>query len=1032
MVTADRAFRRGKDPPKRPAQGRYRERFFARPRGKGVFAQNARRPYLWLLLLLLLPAGLWGQAIPDAEILPAMTPATIEERERQAQEAGKVPGEVQALEAGFVKAAEELPPGVMYFNVLRIQNNSPETFVFTPDFSIPGNCKLILQDQDQGEITLKPGQSRYMPVRLSFPSDVEGGVPYRVQVALTQPGGGLLGEPIVTQVQYQRVSRWRMLTPTSKAYTSRADDDFTEVRITFYNEGNALESIALTADIGRLLSLREADGDRYEQILPLRPSTDTTIFLHVRVKPTEEEVSGAPYRLVVMGQGPQDSVPQDITVFFESIDAAYRNQLSEAEAPLIISLNQTGLTNGQTTSLLNLSGHLLFSEGRELHYSYGFQQALGGTQPIDVGNMLWQRSRMLVTYQNQRTQIRAGDVGGGTGISIGGRGISARHEIGRTTLTGTFAANLRLPIWGFTGGFSREFSDRLRMQAGITYRKDREDQTQAVAPMAAVAFSPVTGHTLTLKAIGTRLTNYGRGVKPIDQRGFSYELGYGATVGNLKYRIKNRYTSQDYLGGNPGLMTLDAEAAYKFANESMLKLRYRQNRKRTEAEDEEGQLTTTNRQVAQTLAATYNLKAGNLPISLGASYRGLSSDNTFHTLDRSDFFQTRSLSFGVATTLKAKNNKDIALIPSIQVASSSLVNTSALEAVVTPSIYKVKAGVRARYKYGSLNVDYLYQPELQLQQQAFIEDTHYSQQIQAAASYNNTFAGDKLNLSASAMASYLITDAQLRTKVDARVSYRTLNGWDFHVQASTDPMAGLSGNLGQASSVSVGARKVVEGQQPRLKYYNLEVQFFKDLDGNRLREDGEAGIGSVLVTLERMPGMEMAENGATEIRFKAPGIMSDADGQVVYRKIPQGQYTLALQELFPPMEYTNMNGNEFQLAVNKHTVLLVPYARSVAITGQVTITRDKFSRLVGITPANIRVTVIDANGDSYYTLTDDRGAYFITVPFSTHYTVQLKNVLGDKFDLIGAEQELEVKEEDARFEIHFEFKEKGRSINFGS
>ncbi|RMG63772.1 MAG: hypothetical protein D6722_17360 [Bacteroidetes bacterium] len=978
----------------------------------------------------LLPAGVWGQAIPDAEILPAMTPATIEDRERQAQEAGEAPGNVQVLEAGFVKESEQLPPGVMYFNVLRIQNNSPETYVFTPEFSVPGTCKLILQDQDQGQIELQPGQSRYMPVRLSFPSDVEGGVPYDVQVRLKQPDGSLVAAPILTQVQYRRVSRWRITTPTSKAYTSSAEDDFTEVRITLYNEGNALEMLELEGDIGRLLEVREAKGGKYKETVPLRPSTDTTIFLHVRVQPTEESVSGSPYRLVILAKGPSDTVAQDVSIFFESIDAAYRNQLSEAEAPLIISLNQAGL-NEQATTLVNLAGHLLLTEGRELHYNYGFQQQFLGGREIKVGEMLWQGARILATYQNRTSQIRIGDVGGGTGLSIGGRGLAVRHEIGDTRLYGTFASNLRLPIWGVTGGVSREFSDRLRMQAGITYRKDKTDQTNAMAPSVGLVFSPLTGHTITAKAIATRLTNYGRATKPIDQRGLYYEIGYGATLGNFKYRIKNRYSSKDYLGGSPGIMVLDGEAAYKLANETTLKLRFRRNRKINEAFDEEDILQTTNQQVSQTLSLSYTLKIGKQSIGLGGAYTSHQVDNTFHTYDRSDFVFTRGYTFGMGTTIKAKNNKDIAFTPSIQMASSSMVHTSSVEAVVTPSIFKFKAGVRGRYKFGSLTADYIYEPEMQLQQQAFIEQKYYQQRVQLGTSFSNSFMGDKLSIASSATASYLLSDALLRTKLDARLSYRTLDGWNFSLHASTDPMAAFSGNLWQATAITLGLRKVIEGQQPRMKYYNLEVQFFKDEDGNRQRSENEAGIASVLVNLERLPDSEVSEEGAPEIRFKAPGIMSDNDGRVLYRKIPQGKYALGMKELFPPMEYTNLNGSEFELEMSKHTVMLVPYARSVAIVGKVNITRDKFSRLFGITPANIRVTVIDANGDAYYTLTDDRGEYIITVPFSTHYTIKMKNVLGDKFELKGAEQEIDVSEEDLRFEINFEFKEKGRSINFG-
>jgi len=174
----------------------------------------------------------------------------------------------------------------------------------------------------------------------------------------------------------------------------------------------------------------------------------------------------------------------------------------------------------------------------------------------------------------------------------------------------------------------------------------------------------------------------------------------------------------------------------------------------------------------------------------------------------------------------------------------------------------------------------------------------------------------------------------------------------------------------------------------------------------------------------------MTNKGPLQVKFKPPNVMSDDKGFVEIAKAPQGSYLVHLEELFMMTDYANLNSFHLEVFLNRHKTILVPYSKSVTLSGKVKITRDKFSRLHGITPANIRVTVIDQNGDQHYALTSSDGSYIITVPFSNTYRVSMKNVLGKQFELIGAEQELKTEGDKSRYEVGFHFKEKGRGINF--
>ncbi|TAE55721.1 MAG: hypothetical protein EAZ89_05410, partial [Bacteroidetes bacterium] len=371
---------------------------------------------------------------------------------------------------------------------------------------------------------------------------------------------------------------------------------------------------------------------------------------------------------------------------------------------------------------------------------------------------------------------------------------------------------------------------------------------------------------------------------------------------------------------------------------------------------------------------------------------------------------------------KSKNNSDVTFTPTagLGISSTYLGSNAGARSI------SAKAGVTARFKYGSLSAEYLSQPGPVRRDYVDEEKVKNGQEIRLGSSWHKDFFDKRLSLDGSATVSYLLRSQQVKAEMAAGVSYKGENGWSFGADVKVDPTKVASGE--GAASVSLNARKVIEAPQPRLRYYNLKVVFFKDENGNRLNEPTEAGVSNVLVSLQR--SKEPSPTGEP-IQFKPPEIMSDEKGLVSYLKAPQGTYFISLKELFAQTQYTNMNGSELEVLLNKHTTLLVPYTKSVMITGNVSIARDKFSRLTGISPARIRVTVTDANGAVSHSLTDDKGNFIISAPFTEKYTVTLKNVLGDKFDLPDGTQEIQVTNGEQRFEVNFHFKEKGRSINFG-
>ncbi|MEZ4773676.1 MAG: hypothetical protein R3D00_10885 [Bacteroidia bacterium] len=982
----------------------------------------------------LLMPKVYAQAIPDGDIVsPAKTQADPEAESL-----------MDGIETGFVKSGEELPPGVMFFNVFKLKNHGEQTLEFEVKYDIPNQCKMILQDADMGKIILKPGESRFIPIRVSFPTDAQGGIVYPVVAHLEKADGKTLGKPVTTEVTYQKVSKWRITTPLSKTYSSSNSDEYTSVFFTLYNQGNTLEKISMDFQLGALLEMEESVNNGYILSFGLRPSTDTTIEARIRCKAYgEEESPGDRNRLRLITKSLGSETSEELTVIFESIKDSYRLKLNEAESPLIITLNQSDLLNAETSTNINFSGNILLKGEREINYIAEFQNSLFSGNPNSASKMLWKNARIMAEYRDQEDFYRLGDVSGGIGVSASGRGISVGRMIGNTKITGTLASNVRNPNWGAALSLKRKVGDNLQVLGALTYKQDKEAHTKLYAPSAG--FNLNTGRAgksqyLSFVTTATKMSTYGRGIKPIDKQGIGYQLNYNASIGDLKIGLKNTYATRDYQGNGAGVFQVDGEAAYKFVNNSNIKFTYSGISSGSEDRSDDGEILVNNKQTTQKIALGYNfLIGGKIPIALAAGMDNMNLERDIYSLDTTIAFGTRNTRFAAGTMIKSKNNSDVSFSPSIQIGMTQITDANDLENMSATSFIQAKAGFRANLKNGSISADYQYAPGLPTAQAAYEQEKEsvYSKTVGLGTSYGWELVPKSLLLDVSGNASYNVDEKLLQSTLNSSLRYEREDGWNFKMGVNLNPARffkrqdGASTTLSELASFSFGAQKVFDVPQPRLKYYTLMVVFFKDYNGNKqLERELEPGVGNVMVEIERAEEPVETEEGVKIVKYNPPGIMADQTGTVSFFRVPEGHYLLGLTELFAPMQYTNMSGADLEVTMNKHITLYVPYSKSVTIVGKVEITRDKYSRIHGITPSNIRVTVKDKNGDYYYSLTDERGNYVITVPYSEHYVVSMKNVLGDKFDLPDSDQEFDVTDE-IRFEVNFHFKEKGRSVNFG-
>ncbi|MEM7660148.1 MAG: hypothetical protein AAF399_28825, partial [Bacteroidota bacterium] len=342
-----------------------------------------------------------------------------------------------------------------------------------------------------------------------------------------------------------------------------------------------------------------------------------------------------------------------------------------------------------------------------------------------------------------------------------------------------------------------------------------------------------------------------------------------------------------------------------------------------------------------------------------------------------------------------------------------------------------QVGLRGRYKSVTFNTTYTRSPS-QEAMNAPASGRKSNQLVEATAGYERAFLDERLVYQANVDVRYDISEKVLESLISTSLDYQLKNGWSVGFNVRWNPGKFAAGNKAESFQVGANAAKAFDFAQPRLKFYDLLIEFYKDENGNLVRDEHEAGIGHILVKLERAKDPENLVINGVKIMFNPPETLSDEEGEVKYKKIPQGQYLIELKELAVVQDFANLAGKDFEIFMHDKAKVSIPYSKSVTIEGKTHIERDKFSRLHGISPAKIRVSIQDANGKLYHTLTAANGSFSITLPYSAHYAVSMKNVLGSKFELLNPASEITPEEGVSRYQVDFKYKEKGRGINFGS
>ncbi|HEY0896897.1 MAG TPA: carboxypeptidase-like regulatory domain-containing protein, partial [Sphingobacteriaceae bacterium] len=193
------------------------------------------------------------------------------------------------------------------------------------------------------------------------------------------------------------------------------------------------------------------------------------------------------------------------------------------------------------------------------------------------------------------------------------------------------------------------------------------------------------------------------------------------------------------------------------------------------------------------------------------------------------------------------------------------------------------------------------------------------------------------------------------------------------------------------------------------RYKDLKVVLFKDMNNNSVFDSGDLPISDAKLVISGQ-------------RFT-----TDSKGTVTYRNIGSGDYTLELKQDDNVRGWVAKNGFRQELNVDRSQTWYIPFKESRFISGRVHVVKDGFSKL-SFSTAGIRISALNSKGESYSTLTNGEGRFFLNLPADSYLLQINKNVFNEEFRVLQDSFRIDLTGETGG-EIVFEVREKKRAIN---
>lgn len=942
---------------------------------------------------------------------------------------GKDSSEFKKIAISFIKVKTENSADSTYFNICQIKNNTSEVMSGQLEFRIPEGWNFLGLPYMQ--ITLKPGETQKIPIRLTIPHKAIGGIAYVVDATFTNAEGMYSGE---AYIKVPLKSIWDMSVNNSTLYFNEYYENLL-FRVNISNKGNAKELIKLDFKIGKLLSILELDKNQVYIEMPEYTDTVLTYTIQRRNLTEEEEYEykqiwdESVIEIVATAEGAK-RVRESIWV--RDLENTYYNTRQEKSSPLNVDVRVRNLMSSFRPNLnVAAFGQIQFNGDHDLDYIVNTRNIFYNPNQSFLSNPYNLTYKLNYRWQD-KIKASAGLITGYGLHIIRGQGVKGEYNISETDKVKVSYVQSRFySDWAATGIYEKSLKKGVIASIGGTYEKNDWRYFTATSIDAGVVFSPVKNHFVRINLLGTQSIfdkNKGMGT-PSDTTllGFAYNLNYQGTVAKkLKLGVITRNYQYNYIRTRPS-NSIQGFARYTINLKSRLNFIYNQNS--VQASKNPYEIYRTGVFNKQTLARLTYYRTINpkFSVEVGPMYKMFNRVKV-DTVD-SPYINFTNYFVGVFSAARIKLGTHRYLAPSMY-AGTTLFKNVLSPSTLEPSMLTTAVGVSYTDKGWGVNTKYIMGPNF------FV----YGTQIDSNVTYETIYLRGFIEkyylhrtIKLTGYATYYLQMPMNRQNatISARGDFYLPNRWSANITANMFTNSMDQEFTGVVThrffSLNLGVRKSFDIPQPRIKYYDLTVICFNDFNGNGTREENEPLLSNIKMGVKKDRSIPDPKN----IRFGEKDLVTDTEGEISIYDIPEGNYKLSFEPLVNLGNLFNANGDDQELVITEDLTLYVPYVESYKVSGRIIMVRDEYSSKGLIKLGGIRVTAVNLDGDEFAALTDNLGNYVINVPQAGYYKVKVNNIFGPDF-YIDKEEFIVQFNGFKTFNVDFTFHEGKREVNFNS
>lgn len=933
------------------------------------------------------------------------------------------------LQVSFMREKQEIDPAASFFNVLRIENPTNRRLRFDVTFSLPAGWRLMGEAKQL--VTVESGERRDIPIRAAASPDALGDIGYSV-VASLKDNNGKVFKNVYSFVNIPRSSQF-VIKPKARTIYFDPLTKFAKLGIEYYNRGNVNELIYTDIKLPGTTKMLGAPDNLYHKDFVLRARTDTTVYYDIELRNTAEADELQDHRLQLTYGGKDTS--HNATLWAKNLHSSFTMPIPETDRLLIVELGALNLFNEYPASYEGMMmGNVSISDYWNIRFDF---RTMGERFYKDDP---WKYSRMLVTTTYRRWRLDLGDVTMPTLLPITGRGARVTYGSNRLTVSATANQNVfnrDNNLGGAIAWSNRRFS--IAPQLAFTQQSDGGDKILPGIGLSTRIFRRVRTSLLG----GYSIANLADG-RTISGMGGNLGLSVGGR--DLRWNTNVIYGDPKFAGSSNAKLTAISNLDYIISPTQILQVGYSGN-DQVESElrrDTPGGSAHDNHTGYHQLRATYQY-SGLPQISIGAGpWLEYHNSNSFYGFDRAQSFSVGS---GMANfTMRYRSAATAMNVNAdLRVGMSNVMSygdTYFGQPVQNIQHHErnwlsmvLNGGIRMRN--WSLFASYYHGPSTISQHYMRFYNNRNARSVRVMPSMNWFFLKRHLEYIMRGNYGYDIDAEMQRLSLSNMLVLSVGDGWT----ATFTNTIGYQATIDKVSEEKYSysnmyfefrLRKEFGFNQPRFKYVDLDIIFFKDLNGNGVLDPGEPGVDNVLVGIDR--DFALADSAYGQGRrgeFYSIEMLSDMEGRAVYRNLVDGFYTIKYRSLGVNNSVYVAEKSFMNVYVDHSQTITIPFQERNKIFGQVLVNRSKLSNLGNIDIANIKVTATDTKGKVYSTLTDKTGHFVIYVPNVEKYTVAINNIFREHFELEQNSFEVQLNGY-KQFELTFIFTEKQRKINFNT